>query len=291
MNWRVPVGVLVGLALPVPLIWALAGSMFPHSRQLPRDAAGVSPVLTSEERSRLQSYHRKCASREDCEPPLACLGSPRARKHFCTDSQCATDAQCPEDFSCQLLPSAEGGLLVRYCIPNGLRQERESCLSIPTDQESACAPGLLCGKGWCGRPCRLDEPTSCPRGFFCAQTIPGPACQPTCEGVTCPEGQRCIRDEGGASACAVVYGQDCQREPCPEGRECSAMFSARPQVKVWMECFPECGADRPPCAEGLVCDRTTCRKPCEPAGPNVCEPGFRCQRATDRLPWLCHPDM
>lgn len=100
-----------------------------------------------------------------------------------------------------------------------------------------------------------------------------------------------MRDADGASACAVVYGQDCQRVPCPEGRECTASFSAKPQVKVWMTCFSECGKDQPPCADGLVCDRAWCRRPCEPNGPNVCEPGYRCLRNHDRQPWLCRPDM
>jgi len=291
MSWRVALGVFVGLALPVPLIWTLSTVTLPSRPQLQADAR-VSPMLTFEERSRLQSYHRKCSKPEDCEPPLACLGNPTVRRHYCTDSECTVDAQCPAGFSCQLLPTAGAGPWVRYCIPHGVRQEGEPCISIPADQDSACTPGLLCGKGWCGRPCQLDVPTSCPDGFFCAATVPGPACQPTCEGRTCPEGQRCIRDRReGASACAVVYGQDCQRSPCAEGRKCEAIFSAKHQMAVWMRCRPECGKDGLSCAQGLVCERTACLKPCEPDGPNVCEPGFRCLRYDDSQPWLCRPDM
>jgi hypothetical protein len=291
MSWRVALGVVAGLALPVPLLWALASVMLPSPRQ-PREDARVSPMLTFEERSRLQSYHRECAKSEDCEPPLACLGNPTVMKHYCTDSECTVDTQCPEGFSCQPLPTAGAGPWVRYCIPHGVRKEGETCLSIPPDQDSACTPGLLCSRGWCGRPCQLDAPASCPEGFFCADTIPGPACRPTCEGRTCPEGQQCIRDSReAASACAVVYGRDCQHSPCGEGQKCLAVFSMKTQVSVWMECLPECGQGLPPCAPGLVCDRTTCRRPCAPDGPNVCEPGFKCLRYNDRQPWLCRPDM
>ncbi|MDY7226055.1 hypothetical protein [Hyalangium rubrum] len=100
-----------------------------------------------------------------------------------------------------------------------------------------------------------------------------------------------MRDTHGASTCAQVYGPDCQRTPCPDGRKCLALFIAKPQAKVWTQCFPECGKDRPPCAKGLVCDRASCLKPCEPDSPDVCAPGYRCLRLNEQQPWLCRPDM
>jgi hypothetical protein len=291
MSWRVALGVVVGLALPVPLLWALASTLHPSSRQPPQNAQ-VSPMLTFEERSRLQSYHRDCSRREDCEPPLACLGNPTVKKHYCTDSECTLDTHCAEGFSCQWLPTAGAGPWVRYCLPHGIRAEGEPCLSIPPDQETACQAGLLCGNGWCGRPCQLDNPSSCPEGFFCSATLSVPSCRPTCEGRGCPEGQRCIRDSReGASTCAVVYGQDCQHSPCAQGQKCEAIFSTKTRVSAWMRCKPECGKETLSCPRGLVCDRTSCLKPCEPDGPDVCEPGFRCLRHNDRQQWLCRPDM
>ena len=291
LNWRTAAGVLGSLLLPLPLLWVLMSAAGdPPQPEAPGDTQ-VSPMLSPRKRTLLRTYHRECVQQADCEAPLGCLGSARARKHFCTDSQCTQDAHCPVDFSCQALRTAGGGPLVRYCVPHGKRREGEPCIGLPEDQDSACAPGLLCAAGWCGRPCQLDAPTSCPVGFFCADVASGPACRPTCEGRTCPEGQQCIRENEGASACAVVHGQDCQRVPCPEGRECLASFSAKRQVEVWMTCHPECGEHLAACAEGAVCDRGSCRKPCQPEAPNVCEPGYRCLRHNDKQPWLCQPDM
>ncbi|MDY7233258.1 hypothetical protein [Hyalangium rubrum] len=257
----------------------------------PPEAPQVSPMLLARQRTLLRTYHRECARATDCEAPLGCLGSARARKHFCTDSQCTQDVHCPEGLTCQPLPTVGGGPHVRYCVPQGVRKEGEPCIGLPPDQDSACAPGLACSAGWCGRPCLLDAPSSCPAGFFCADAPPGPMCRPTCEGRTCPKGQHCIQDGQGASVCAVVHGQNCQQSPCAEGRECLTTFSAKPQVEVWMACFPECGKSSPACPEGLVCDRAQCRKPCQPDTPHVCEPGYRCLRHSDAQPWLCRPDI
>jgi len=285
-------GVLIGLLLPVPLILVLSSVLFPRPQPRPHEDARFSPVLTEEHRWSLQTYLRDCKKTADCDPPLGCLLDTRVHRFYCTDSECVLDSQCPAGFSCQTLTTTRDGPWVRFCITHGVRKEGESCLDTPSDQRSACMEGLSCTQGWCARRCQLDEPTSCPEGFFCAETNPGPACLPTCEGRTCPEGQRCIRDvRAGASACAVVYGQDCQRSPCAEGQRCMAIFSSKLQASVWMECWPQCGKDLPPCTEGLVCDGRTCGKPCEPEGPKVCEPGFRCHRHNDSQPWLCRPDM
>lgn len=291
VNRRVFLATLAGLLLPLPLMLMLAGLMIQPSQVQPSGRARISPVLTIEQRQLLQTYHRDCTQRSDCEPPLGCLSDIRVAKHYCADSECVTDMQCPDGFACRPLPTVGGGPLVRYCIPPGVRKEGERCLSIPSTQDEACEPGLLCSAGWCGRPCQTDTPTSCPEGFFCSDTIPQPACRPTCEGRTCPEGQQCIQDKEGASACVVVHGPNCQSTPCSDGRKCMALFGSRNVGHVWMECFPECGADRPACPEGLTCYRTRCLKPCEPEGPDVCEPGYRCQRLNDKQPWLCRPDM
>jgi hypothetical protein len=292
VNWRVLLAVLGGLLLPVPLVFLLGHGLFVHPQARSVGGRQVSPMLSAEQRLSLQSYHRACLRGTDCEPPLGCLLDPRAGWFYCADSECVTDAQCTAGFSCQPLPTSEAGPLVRSCIPPGIRKEGESCVSIPSNAENACEPGLLCGKGWCGRPCQKEDSTSCPGGFFCADTIPGPACLPACTQDTCPTGSRCILDDRtGASACAVVYGQDCQRTPCSQGLKCMAVFATQAQVSAWMQCFPECGKDRPPCPEGLVCDRASCSRPCNPEGPNVCDPGFRCLRRNEQQPWVCRPDM
>lgn len=292
VNWRLLPAVLAALLLPVPLMWVIGSGLLPQPSVQTLGGRPISPVLAFEERQRLQTYHRECLHKDDCEPPLGCLLDPRAGWFYCADSQCITDMQCPEGFTCQALPTNEGGPLVRYCIPQGVRKEGEPCVSVPAEPTQACAPGLLCGKGWCGRPCQKEDPSSCPEGFFCGDTIPGPACLPTCEGSTCPEGSRCILDDRtGASSCAVVYGQDCQRTPCSEGQKCMAVFGSSKAGHVWMECFPQCNKGLPPCPEGFVCAGRTCRKACDPKGPNVCEPGFTCQRRVPQQPWMCQEDM
>lgn len=292
MNWRALLAVVAGLLLPIPLILALVSGLYPRPSSQSIGGRPVSPVLSAEERLRLQTYHRECLHKADCEPPLGCLLDVRHGWFYCADSQCEADGQCPEGFTCQPLLTREDGPLVRYCIPPGTHQEGDRCLSIPSEPDQGCAPGLLCGSGWCGRPCQLDQPSSCPEGFFCEDNIPGPTCLPTCEGRTCPEGLRCIQDDlTKASACAVVYGQDCQQTPCAEGRECVAVFGAKKTGHVWMKCSPECGKYRPPCPEGLVCDRRSCLKPCDPDGPNVCEPGFSCQKRAKQQLWMCQADM
>jgi len=289
---RMLLGVLAGLLLPVPLILVLTSVLFPRPQPQRQEDPRLSPMLTEEERLQLPTYRRDCRKKTDCDPPLGCLLDTRIMRAYCTDSQCVLDSQCAAGFSCRPLLTGENESWVRVCIPHGLRKEGEPCFRTPSDQESACAEGLVCSKGWCGRPCQLDEPMSCPEGFFCPDSTPARACLPTCEGRTCPEGQRCIRDvRAGASVCAVAYGQDCQRSACPEDRKCLAVFSAKRQMSAWMRCFPECGKGLASCAPGLVCNRNMCSKPCEPDGPSVCEPGYRCQRPNDEQPWLCHPDM
>jgi len=292
LSWRALLAVLAGLLLPMPLILVLASGLFPPpSTQTIREKP-VSPVLSYEERLRLQTYHRECLYKADCEPPLGCLLDIRHGWFYCADSQCESDGQCPEGFSCQPLQTREDGPLVRYCIPPGTQKEGGSCLSIPSEPDQGCEPGLLCGDGWCGRPCRLDQPSSCPEGFFCADTIPGPACLPTCEGRTCPEDLRCIRDDlSRASACVEVYGQDCQQTPCPEGRKCMALFGTSRAGHALLECYPQCGKDLPPCPEGFICERRSCRRPCDPDGSNVCDPGFSCQKRPTQQQWMCQSDM
>jgi hypothetical protein len=289
MNWRLASGILGGVLLSLPLVLLIAGSMLQRPHTPFRGDVRFAPVLSHEERQRLQTYHHPCRD-SPCESPLACLSDTRVMGSYCTDSQCETDAQCPAGFTCVPLRTANHGPLVRDCITWGVRKEGESCFETPPAQEDACEPGLRCAEGWCGRPCALDNPASCPEEFFCADVFPGPTCRPTCEGRTCPEGQQCMRDTADASVCAVHYGPDCQRVPCPEGRKCEAIFPAKHQGSVWTECFPECGEGRPPCPEGLICDMHSCLKPCELNGPNVCDPGFRCQRYADSQPWACRPD-
>jgi hypothetical protein len=294
MSWHRRLGVLAAFLLPLPLVLVLHGALRerPGIRPPVPGEARVSPVLSSEERLNRQTYRRHCQKTTDCEAPLGCFGDADRRAHYCIDSQCTGDPQCPEGMVCRKLDTVDNGPLVRRCVPLGPRKEGEQCLAFTSDPREACGPGLVCGgrPDWCGRPCEVSEATSCPAGFFCASVAPEPICLPTCEKQGCPEGQRCVRDRQGASACATVYGADCQHTPCPEGRECDVTHDATRPGESWMECVRECGDFGPPCPEGLVCDYYHCLPPCDPHGPNPCAKGYHCTRRSRRLPYTCQPN-
>jgi hypothetical protein len=221
MNWRVLLGSVAGVLLPVPLILLLADVLRPDLPESVPEGKRISPVLTSEQRMRLSTYHRDCGLSSECEPPLGCLTETRARQQYCTDSQCMTDSQCPEGQRCRTVATTGDGPLVRFCIPQGVRQEGDRCIKIAEDQESACAAEWVCGgqQGWCARPCGKGE-EQCPAGFFCADTQPQRVCLPTCERRGCPAGQLCVRFDEGASACAEVFGANCQHTPCASEHTC-----------------------------------------------------------------------
>jgi len=287
---RRALGILLGLLLPVPLVLVLVLTTNGKASSGDSPDQGVSPVLSFEERQQRVTYERRCERREDCEPPLGCLFDQSILASYCTDSQCLTDAQCPEGFTCQTLSTLGEGPRVRHCLATGARREGEGCRSPPKDQQEACAPGLICGSGWCGRPCRLDEPTSCPEGFSCAEANPGLACQPTCDGRGCPDGQQCIR-WGKASTCAVVHGTHCQQSPCAPGQQCTVRAVPRRPGEVWSECAASCDEARALCPAGRICLLGRCREPCEPANPGACGTGFRCGRHGNSQPWTCQPDV
>jgi hypothetical protein len=292
VNWRSTLGVLAGLLLPLPLILSLGTVRLLEPRVSGPEGKRISPVLTSEERALLVTYHRDCGLSSECEPPLGCLTETRARKQYCTDSECTTDAQCPEGQLCQHLATWGDGPLVRRCVPVGIRQQGEGCIKLPEDKGSACAPGLLCGsyEGWCSRPCRMGSVSDCPAGFFCADTIPEPVCLPTCEARGCPEGQHCILFDEGASVCAQVYGPQCQQTPCSHGHECDVSTKPQQPGKVWMECVERCGEGHPPCTAGLICDGLRCKPPCNPQDPDPCGEGYRCKERRPGRPSACYPD-
>lgn len=293
MNWRTLMGASIGALLPLPMVLLLGGAMRgAFSRPVPEKGPPISPILGLEERLRLRTYHRDCGRTAKCEPPLGCLMDVRYGARYCSDSECMTDEQCPDGHTCRLLATSDGPF-VKRCVAIGIRQEGERCVEISDDQEAACAPGLLCGgeDGWCGRPCRMNEPSSCPDGFFCADVPPEPICFPSCEQRGCPEGQQCILHQQGASQCVkTIHGPPCQQVPCPEGRECMVRHASQFPDRVWTECVERCGENRPPCSDGRVCDAWHCLPPCDPVKPDACPDGYRCEQHDARRPWACKPD-
>lgn len=281
----------IALLIPIPLVLTLSSMSRPALPQYVRGRS-ISPVLTSEERAQLGTYHRNCGKKAPCEPPLGCLTDTRAKAAYCTDSQCITNAQCPDNQECQLLATRGQDPLVWRCVPVGLREEGELCVEIASNREGACGPGLRCGgkSGFCGRACRLGDESSCPTHFFCVDDMPEPICLPSCAQRGCPEGQDCIHHEEGASACARVIGPRCQQTPCPRGQECKFIHSVELPDRIWSECEQRCGDHFPPCPDAQVCDGWSCKQPCDPKGPNTCDDGYRCFQRRPSSPWVCHPD-
>jgi hypothetical protein len=288
MKWRSLLVVVLGVLLPLPLAWLLMTSMKATVANYPRpEAANIVPMLTREQRHRLLTYERDCQTNADCESPLICFYNERIGKRFCTDSKCMTDMQCSEDFACRTLVAENGEDRMRGCSLVGIRKEGESCKRLPGEREDGCERDLLC-QSRCGRPCRLDEPASCPVGFFCDDGPDGPSCLPRCDGLTCPEGQRCVGVSKGVSICARIHGPDCKRTPCAEGQECEVYTHLPPADQVWMQCLSRCADSEPRCPDGTSCFLYRCRKSCDPEAP-VCPPGFKCGRRDPSQPWLCLP--
>jgi hypothetical protein len=291
--WRKRVAVSIGVLLPLPLVVVLWGLVRPDVPANVPPGVRVSPMLTHDQRMRLMTYGRRCGlDREQCEPPLGCLFDVRYSRSSCTDSECLTDEQCLEGEVCRRLATRGDGPQVRRCIPVGVRQEGEGCIDLPDDKQSACAGPLLCSgriEEWCARPCRLGDAKGCPEGFFCADTLPQPACLPSCAKRGCPPDQQCISFSEGASVCAHVYGPQCQQTPCAHGLKCSVTDDPPHPGTVWMECVEPCGEGASPCGVGKVCDGWHCLPACDPHGPEVCAEGYHCTRRGEHKPYSCQP--
>jgi hypothetical protein len=295
MRWHALLAATLGLLLALPLAWLLHVATSGKGAEAPRsqDKPPV-PMLSNEQRRALLTYGQSCMSDNDCESPLRCFFSTHTMSRYCTDSRCMTDLQCQEGFVCRTQATSDGAPL-RVCSLTGMRQEGEACWEHASSRDDACAKELLC-QSRCGRPCQPEEPSSCPEGFFCQEgPLDGPSCLPTCEGRTCPDGQRCVALDRPplkgrhASICATVYGRDCQQTPCPQNQFCMLQISPQPVDAVWMQCTSSCGAGAPPCPEGTVCHQYRCHPACTPEDASCCEPGFTCHRKTDKEPWRCVP--
>jgi hypothetical protein len=296
MRWRTPLAILLGLLLLLPLAWSIYVAMFGHVAMLggshPTSEVKVAPMLSAEARRRLMTYERPCGGSKQCEPPLGCFFNTRSRWVYCTDSRCMTDQQCSDDMACRTFKTLGQGPAIRHCTLVGTQKEGDTCYDMSDSRDEACERDLVCQGNRCGRPCRMGEPGSCPKGFLCREGINGPSCLPTCEGRACPEGQDCIRLDEGVSVCAEVYGQNCQRTPCPGGQECFLDNPVSHPREVWGTCLLYCDEKSPSsCPEGFVCQIGACRKSCDPAVPNACGPHYTCYRYSEKYAWTCDPDM
>ena len=293
MKWRTAVAAFSGVLLSLPLLWLLFISLPGPDLGKPRtEQRNVIPMLTDVERQNVLTYGRECRTDADCDPQLRCFFSMVTQDSYCVDSRCMTDLQCQDGFTCQTYKARNGKDLLKACSLVGKRKEGEVCAMFTRELQYGCEQGLLCHFR-CGRPCQVEDPTSCPEGYFCEEhpAAVGAACQPTCEGRTCPEGQQCVSVGGRVSICATVHGQNCKQTPCPRGQVCTFSDYPQPVDEVWMGCSQTCGhtEDAPPCPEGTVCDLYRCRQTCTPSDSTACEPGYICKRGPEER-WLCRPD-
>jgi hypothetical protein len=277
--------VLMGLlALPLALIVGLA-----LRPSLP-DAQKALPLVPATQARTMMSYRSPCLRPEECEPPLGCFEVGDTGRGYCVNTECEADSHCEEGESCRTLRTMGGGPPVRRCeAREGVRQAGEACAPFLTYANYRCAQGLLCNRGWCGQPCRLEESSDCPEGFFCQQGLEGPSCVPTCQDRGCTEGLQCAREGGGISVCAQLRGSECPEGSCPEGSRCTFtnLSAVDAGLALRLECIASCGEGQPACPSGRVCVASRCLRTCDPQGPNTCHPEERCVYRVDLGVALC----
>jgi hypothetical protein len=291
MKWRARLAVLLGFLLAVPLMWAsnrllLGGLSTSETRE---DGSRIVPILPPDETRRLLTFERPCRGDEDCDAPLVCLRGKLMWKAACVASQCSTDVDCSEGLSCYSIRAGER--VVRRCGAPGKAKAGEFCVELPLKPEMGCAPGLMCTDKRCRRSCQPQEPQGCPAGYFCsAADVKGTVCLPTCEGQSCPEGQRCVALKHGASVCARVHGPDCQLNPCPAGQECE-VTARESRNDVGMRCLLACDPQSRPCPEGFSCMRGQCIQQCNSDAPGTCGPMEKCAGWGMDTPGWCMLDL
>lgn len=291
MKWRALLAIVLGVLLPVPLMWAsnrlLVGGL--NESVAHREARRLVPMLAPDETRRLLTFQRHCEGNEDCDAPLVCLRGQLMLKHGCVASTCATDADCSQGLSCYSI--AAGDRVVRVCGAPGEVAEGEFCMELPRFRRMACAPGLVCTHKSCRRPCQPETPRSCPQGYYChAADVKGSVCLPTCEGRSCPEGQRCVALGHGESICTRVHGPDCQLEPCPVGLECE-VSTRKPRDAVRMRCLRACDSRAQPCPESFSCIGSRCIPQCNSDAPGTCGPQEKCVGFSESKPGFCIVDF
>jgi len=271
------VGVVVGVLLTLPVVGLL------WIRSAPPEASSWRrlPMLPADERWALPTFLHRCESSADCDAPLACAYDSTRRARVCVGSDCTTDSDCPLTTACRWIPMREEGakVAVSYCTFVGFLPEGAPCVRLGERDEKGCERELVCAD-WCARRCGSWLTGECPEGFFCAPDGPdGPVCLPTCEGRACPEGQACVRMEGGASVCSRVHGQDCQREPCAPGLKCQVQTRPFRPGEAWMWCASPCegeGSFSKGCPDYHSCMDGTCWEVCSPMEEGDCAPDSVC---------------
>jgi hypothetical protein len=276
---NVPIALPIALALVLvaggPLVtWWL-------NLRTGRAASAGKPTLDEVQLRTLPTYGLKCRRQSDCDDPLTCTRDPRLGGWACLASECRTDLQCEPGFVCTPYFHKAGVPTLRLCLIQGAQKEGERCEPFHMEAKHGCQPDLICGFGHCGRPCDLSGPSTCPEGFVCHRGNGVPLCLPSCLRTGCPPEKQCIRVDGEFSICGTMHGQDCDKQPCPQGEVCRReMGSRRHPEMVYMFCALPCNEEEgKSCPEGFTCvSNRTCYRLCDEKNPVTCDPGERCAR-------------
>ena len=223
-----------------------------------------------------------CEISLDCPSGTACIRDHETGEVRCLGSNCTADHHCPEGYVCRVLPSDPTGPRIQRCVLAGRLGEGESCQRLPRSPREACETGLICNYFFCGRPCKVEDPGSCPSGYRChPSNDETPSCVPTCEQARCPQGRECVRLPNELAICGVLKTPSCVEAACPNGEECHARIQ---RDSVFMGCARPCDpANARSCPEGWVCGERAsgsyCYRPCRE--PKDCQGGSVCDWADD----------
>lgn len=236
-----------------------------------------------------------CSTDGDCPPGQGCVPDRETRRFECMTSECEEDAHCFPGFACRSLSGGTSNLVIRRCVPEGVRQEGETCDSAHVSRASTCREGLRCIRQVCTAPCRLDDPRSCPAGYECTDSLDGPGCVPDCQKLGCPRGQECKRLNTHEYQCLSHVSGTCPEMPCAEGERCN-QHVWRGRGAFW--CARLCNPLRPDgCPPGHVCGNggggtSTCYRACDHTDLDSCGEGWMCATVSEDFTlWGCQPTL
>lgn len=234
-----------------------------------------------------------CSTDGDCPSGQGCVPNRETHRFECMTSECEADAHCFPGFACRAISTGTSDLVIRRCVPEGVRREGETCDGDHASRAGACGEGLRCIHQVCAAPCRLEDPESCPAGYACTDSLDGPGCIPDCQQLGCPRGQQCKRLNTGESRCLARVSGTCPETPCAEGERCN-MEVARGRGSFW--CARLCNPLRPDsCPSGYVCGRggggtSTCYRKCDSMNLDACGEGWMCSTVSEDFTLLgCTP--
>jgi hypothetical protein len=263
------------------------------SEELAPDGLPVSAIRCTRTEQGLDCG--SCRLDGDCPPGHGCVANRETRRFECQASECEQDAHCFPGSVCRAVNTGATGSVIRRCVPEGVRREGESCDAVPVSAAGSCREGLRCVNQVCSTPCRLEEPSGCPAGLVCTDSLNGPGCFPDCQRLGCPDGQRCTRVRDERYQCLAESQGDCRDNPCPDGERCNLRMS-RGRAVFW--CAKLCDSFRPEsCPGDQVCGMggptvSTCFRKCDPMQADACGPGWACSTVSeDMTVFGCQPDL